>query len=107
MSIAVKTETEVVTSASTPVREVGICATCNHSATCLFLQATRRAVWFCDEFDATGSAAPQLADAPLPKPSERYFGEAIAVGLCVSCDARQDCGYRKPGVTIAHCENFS
>lgn len=108
MTTMVKTETQTMTSTSTPVRELGICETCNHNATCLFLKASRHPVWYCDEFDATNTSvkSDKPAAVSMPKPADHYFGEAIHVGLCANCDSRTGCSYRKPGVTVVECENY-
>jgi hypothetical protein len=107
-TVRTKTESKVVTSTSTPMRDLGICATCNHVRTCLFQQASHHPVWYCDEFDDTNSssASEQPAAVAVPKPADHYFGEAIRVGLCVNCEARTGCSYRKPGVTVVECENY-
>jgi hypothetical protein len=108
-AIITKTETaKQLTSASTTMRELGICTTCNHVSTCLFSQAARNPVWFCDEFDASNASASagKPAAVPVAKPADRYFGEAIRVGLCANCDARPGCNYRRPGVTVSECENY-
>ena len=99
--------TQVVTSASTPIRELGICTTCNHVKSCLFAKAMRNPIWNCDEFDSSAAAAAPVAVTPSPKTDERHYGEAVREGLCVNCESRTSCAHRKPGITVLECEDYS
>ena len=102
-----KKTTQVVTSTSTPIRELGICTTCNHVRTCLFAKATRNPVWYCDEFDSSDTTSKPAAVMPSAKVSERHFGEAQREGLCVNCETRTSCAHRKAGVTVVECEDYA
>jgi hypothetical protein len=98
--------TTLVFDANAPrVQELGICATCNHQAGCLFLKAARRPIAFCEEFDSSGHSTPrQVAVAPT-RPAFN-FGEGQEQGLCADCAAKTGCMNRRPGSAVWNCEDY-
>lgn len=97
----------VFDAASPQFRELGICSTCNHRASCLFLRSARHPIAFCEEFDGTANDAVQK---PAIKPkalAKVNFGQAQEEGVCVTCTNRTSCVYRQPGLAIWDCEDFS
>ncbi len=92
--------------ANTPrCKELGICVTCNHLPTCLFRRAARYPIAFCEEFDASGSAAPIPAVSAAPR-REFNFGVGQVLSLCADCTGRTGCLHRKPGVAVWNCEDY-
>jgi len=92
-----------------PIRQLGICSTCVHRDTCLFLAAARKPVWFCDEFDDirtdADAEAPREVKAPAPV-DQLSFNEAQHIGLCTNCEARKDCMHRQPAQAVWECEDY-
>lgn len=86
-------------------QELGICATCNHQATCLFLRAARHPIAFCEEFDASGAASPRPAVKTAARP-DFNFGEGQELGLCADCAEKTGCMHRKPGAAVWNCEDY-
>jgi len=86
-------------------RELGICATCNHRAGCLYLKSARRPVAFCEEFDDSGASKAAGCPATAARPPVNY-GEAQTSGICSSCEGRSECVYRQPGVAIWDCGDY-
>jgi hypothetical protein len=89
-------------------RELGICSTCNHRSSCLFLKTARHPIAFCEEFDDSTSQA--VSPEPPRKEkrlSEINYGQGQEEGVCVTCANRSSCVYRQPGVAIWDCEDFS
>jgi hypothetical protein len=86
-------------------QELGICATCNHQAGCLFLRAARHPIAFCEEFDATGSAPQRPAVQAAPRP-DFNFGEGQELGLCSDCVSKTGCMNRQPGNAVWNCEDY-
>jgi hypothetical protein len=87
-------------------QDLGICATCNHQASCLFLKAARHPIAFCEEFDASGQAAdprPSAQSAPRP---DFNFGEGQEQGLCADCATKAGCINRQPGSAVWNCEDY-
>lgn len=102
-------QVEVTATKVSPVCELGICSTCIHQSTCLFLKASHNPVWFCDEFCDDSAAAGEERKAPVveSKPaSEVNFGEAQRIGLCTNCESRKECMHRRPGEPVWECEDY-
>jgi len=91
------------------IRKLGICSTCDHAPSCLFLRASRKPVWFCDEFsDAqAGSAGASRPVISLTTVKELNYSEALELGLCANCEARKACMHRRPGEPVLECEDYS
>ena len=110
-NVAVETDSrtlEIATNASR-CQELGICQSCNHRATCLFLASARRPIFFCEEFDDrdSESSAPVTAPSATPLREEINYGEAQEQGLCANCATKADCMNRQPGAAVWHCEDYS
>jgi hypothetical protein len=90
-------------------RELGICLSCNHRATCLFLASARRPIFFCEEFDDRATDSDQSTPAPAMASTrvEINYGEAQEQGLCANCTSKTDCMNRRHGVAVWHCEDYS
>ncbi|MBN2082878.1 hypothetical protein JW859_11835 [bacterium] len=91
------------------IRQLGICTTCVHQGTCLFLAAARKPVWFCDEFDDVRgeqhAEEPRPVKAPAPV-DQLSFSEAQHIGLCTNCESRKECMHRQPGQAVWECEDY-
>ena len=85
---------------------LGICTTCNHMPTCLFLKVARNPVWFCDEF-TSDSAASSAKIAALPELEVKArSNEKLDWGLCSNCAELEKCAYRALGKAVLHCEEY-
>ena len=88
-------------------KAAGICATCNHAGTCLFLRAARRPVWHCDEFDGAQASAPAAAAPPPGLASASHSPAELAeLGLCADCESRQGCAHRRAGTPVYTCDDY-
>lgn len=88
-------------------QELGICQSCNHRATCLFLASARRPIYFCEEFDDRNGESDAVAPVTTTIREEINYGEAQEQGLCANCATKADCMNRQPGVAVWHCEDYS
>ena len=90
-------------------QEMGICLSCVHRATCLFLASARRPIYFCEEFDDRNGNSESAAPAQVATANreEINYGEAQEQGLCANCVSKADCMNRRPGVAVWHCEDYS
>ena len=102
---AAKAATQLSEYVSTTIKQLGVCTTCRHLERCLFVKAARQAIWECEEFDGTGAAVSSMA-RPIKQSRPANLGEGQAEGLCMNCEVRTSCTYRKPGVTVVECENY-
>ena len=107
MSIVTKPVVETI-SVSTSLAEKGLCETCAQAPGCVFLKASHRPVWYCEEFDEqtpviTGFTAPAV---PKPHTNGNGNGNGHAQGLCANCEARKECTYRVPGRAVFECEEY-
>jgi hypothetical protein len=85
------------------VKATGICTTCRHSATCLFLTAARHPVWHCDEFDGESSEVTNMAVAQ-PRLIQAT-GQPVS-GLCSTCEDRETCTLRGTRSVVQTCEEY-
>lgn len=90
-------------------QELGVCQSCVHRATCLFLASARRPIFFCEEFDDRNgcSEATAFTQASTANRERINYGEAQEQGLCANCISKTDCMNRQPGVAVWHCEDYS
>lgn len=112
MSTVLKTKEIVeVVSVSTPIKDKGICSTCSHAPTCVFMKASHRPTWYCEEFDEF-TAMPENRHADMsvlatrPGTNGNGNGNGVSAGLCYNCDVRTNCTYRTPGKPVYDCEEY-
>ncbi len=84
----------------------GICASCRHMATCIYMKELPRPVLSCDLFEGhavqKSEAVPRNAgNGRLPRSNPRKF-----TGLCASCQKIETCIYPKPEGGVWHCEEY-
>jgi hypothetical protein len=113
MTTGLKTKEVVeVVSISTPIKDKGICVTCSHAPTCVFLKASSRPTWFCEEFDefAAAPAGTSTVSATFtnvhPNGNGNGNGNGGSAGLCSNCDVRANCMHRAPGAPVFECEEY-
>jgi hypothetical protein len=108
VATAAKSEALEFATGTERCQEMGICKSCVHRSTCLFLASARRPIYFCEEFDDRNGD--ELVKAPAvdsPPREEINYGEAQEQGLCANCVSKADCMNRRPGVAVWHCEDYS
>jgi hypothetical protein len=117
MTTGLKTKEIVeVVSISTPIKDKGICVTCSHAPSCVFLKASSRPTWFCEEFDEFTAAAASMQNASTTLASIHSGvhtngngngnGNGGSAGLCSNCEVRTACVHRKPGAPVFECEEY-
>ena len=82
--------------------DFGLCATCAHSPTCLYLKQATRPITQCEEFRVFSpqQQGDEKAEAPsVPESS----GDK---GLCVNCENRDTCTLPRPEGGVWHCEEY-
>lgn len=88
----------------TRLNRTGLCFTCVHALSCVFLDRAKSPVWQCEEFDDRGDAPePIIAPFPVvahPKP-------APTVGLCGNCDHYETCSLPKAEGGVWYCEEYA
>jgi len=84
----------------------GLCQTCAHRPRCLFFKAARRPILFCDEFDDQhNGAAPADADGQ-PLLDRHSYEQGPPPSICINCDHRLTCMYRRPNEPVLECEDY-
>lgn len=111
MSMGLKTKEVVeVVSVSTSIKDKGVCVTCSHAPTCVFLKSSHRPTWYCEEFDEVAAAPVSLGEAAVPQlkasTNGNGNGNGVSAGLCYNCEIRTTCNYRKPGQAVFNCEEY-
>lgn len=92
--------------------EVGLCATCDNKPDCLFARSAPVLV-HCDELDypprqdreSNRAGSLQAVPAQSPRPSAAASPEN-EIGLCTTCDNRDQCVFPKPEGGVWSCEEF-
>lgn len=90
------------------VREYGgLCSICAKSSTCTYRREPLQPVWECDDFEietiSVNISAPTAS--PLKSIAEDKDPGRYA-GLCVNCEHRETCTYRRPEGGVWHCEEY-
>lgn len=91
------------------VSSVGLCATCNNSATCAYRSRRGSDAMFCEMFD--GYATPESKgnghrDEATELQMQEEAREQELKGLCINCDNRSTCKHVKPETGVWHCEDY-
>jgi len=93
---------------------VGLCATCERAAHCIYLRSSTRAIHECEEFALPEEAGPALAadrcqtrPAALPLPAAQGSATTPLLGLCVNCNQLAQCTYPRPEGGVWSCEEYS
>lgn len=86
--------------------EIGICVTCDHRSTCLFMKASRRPVWFCDEFISVESDRKTESSVTSKATDKVESLDARLMGLCANCEEVKNCKHRTDGVAVLNCEDY-
>ncbi len=86
------------------VRYYGLCSTCNHSGGCTLQKDPESPVLFCEEFDSSSHKEtvyrPVQVVLPLKPPEE-------AQGLCINCDKRAECSFKKREGGVWSCDEYA
>ncbi len=93
------------------VDKLGICVTCNRMELCTSRKNYIGPVFNCEEFNDRGAAADRAVEVQSFAMDESANfaapGEAeLYKGLCMNCDAREHCGYRKSDEVVWYCEEY-
>ncbi len=83
----------------------GLCVSCVNDATCKLPRNASGPVFYCEEYQlpATPAAAATL---PVAESTGRQPGGVPLMGLCVNCDAREECKFTKPEGGVWCCEEY-
>jgi hypothetical protein len=107
---------EIEESASTEIKRIamvevkeyrGLCSVCKNASTCTYRKDPWHPIWECDEFECESiqvSVFPPI-DSPFKSDTEHKSSRKYA-GLCVNCENRETCTYRKPEGGVWHCEEY-
>ena len=88
----------------TRLHKTGLCLTCAHAPSCVYLDRATRPVWRCEEFDDGGrDPQPSLFVVPSLDPPEA----PSLPGLCGNCDHLETCSLPKAEGGVWYCEEYS
>lgn len=86
-------------------RVIGICTTCKHKESCVYLQNSVEPVYHCEEFYQEEAAA--ITTEPEVSTEAEDVDEVVEYkGLCKNCDHRMTCVYSKSESGIWNCEEY-
>jgi hypothetical protein len=97
-------DTDIIVS---PLRALGLCATCNHMGLCTGRENYKPPVLCCEEFDDHVEQAEPVAAPPLTYIKLADSQRAAEVGLCVNCSNREDCALCGVEGGVWHCEEYA
>ena len=92
---------------------IGLCATCNNAADCVYRKRSGVDVQFCELFDdraasGDGSSAGDSDSRVAVAPEQpQVFDVRELKGLCVNCAYRDVCKLPKPRGGVWHCEEYA
>jgi len=90
----------------------GLCQTCRHTPSCLFLEHNRSPVAQCEEFDTDGARPVRSEGKTVRAPGSTMVPDASRggkrrfTGLCTDCENRTSCAFPKPEGGVWHCEEY-
>jgi hypothetical protein len=97
-------DTEIIAS---PLRALGLCATCNHMGLCTSRKDYQPPVLYCEEFDDHVEPLEAVSAQPLTYVKMPDPKRAAEVGLCVNCAHREDCSLCQVEGGVWHCEEYA
>ena len=92
-----------------PMKQLGICSTCNHMEECTAGKNWKGPVTFCEEFDdyLPPKEAPVAAVVKVVGEERNAKNDTSKYkGLCVNCELRETCAFPKPDGGVWHCEEY-
>lgn len=82
----------------------GLCTSCMHAQTCMYLKKQELPVFHCEEFEIAPVSGHKYREATLQStPSER---QTRYRGLCSNCENRETCIYADTEGGVWHCEMY-
>ncbi|MCP4685115.1 MAG: hypothetical protein GY867_06645 [bacterium] len=90
----------------------GLCLTCNHTETCMYLVRSTGPIWHCEEHDDCNpiSATTSTVVAPEPTTGVAQSPQSVAtdqpLGLCRNCDKLPTCCLPKAEGGVWFCEEY-
>jgi hypothetical protein len=84
---------------------VGICATCKNSPSCLYLKNAKEAVYHCEEFD-NFEPAREMKTSIKTATVEPAAQLSNLKGLCLNCAKSGACSFTKPESGVWHCDEY-
>ena len=75
----------------------GLCMSCNHAKTCVFLAQSTDPIWRCGEFDPSGTMRAPTSPVDLTNQP---------LGLCVNCERLPTCSLPKAEGGVWSCDEF-
>ena len=85
----------------------GICSNCINHNDCIYITRASAPIHTCDLYEC--GETPEPCPAPVVRTENRAepaSGEVVKLGLCVNCDNRTNCGFKKPVSGVWHCEEY-
>jgi len=82
----------------------GICITCKHEKTCIFLRDAKKPIYCCEEYELFPT---QIDNEQNNKPEvKKKHSTNEYTGICLNCDNREECKIRCKTSIIWHCEEY-
>jgi hypothetical protein len=89
----------------------GLCSTCVHAATCMYVGDAEHPVMNCEEFSHVGPSVTRpprtaAADAPAGEHLDEEFERFLTEGLCATCASRDTCTLPRPPAGVWRCDAY-
>lgn len=83
----------------------GLCVSCVNDASCKLPRNSGGPVFYCEEYQLPAAPA-AAAIAPLAESSGSQPAGVRLMGLCMNCEAREECRFPKPEGGVWCCEEY-
>lgn len=85
--------------------DLGLCVSCDHAPTCIYLSSTREPIAQCEEFSTWAAAPRPVALLARPEPAIAAV-DVRPLGLCMNCDNLASCVLPKSEAGVWHCSEY-
>lgn len=81
----------------------GLCMTCKHSSSCMYLNGSADSILNCEEFENEEKIESKSA---LVQEKREDASSKVFAGLCANCENRNTCTFERNESGVWHCEEY-
>ena len=85
-----------------------ICSSCKHKANCIYIEHSKDAIIFCEEFELEPVTEDKVIEVVEPNVAEvvKEINIHEYTGLCINCMNNKTCSLHSDSCVIWHCETY-
>lgn len=81
----------------------GLCMTCKHSSSCMYLKGAVDSILNCEEFE---NEEKPIAKITHIQEKREDSSSKVFAGLCANCENRNTCTFERSESGVWHCEEY-